>query len=236
MARVAAAAVSVEADAAERARDLGDSDAERDAITRAEIHAARAEAAADEDARAIASAHAAVAAAELRRARGESYADEAGVAAERWRELGRPYARAVALWRRAQALVAEADRDAAAQVAAEALGIARRLGSAWLAEELSGLAARARLRLQEGDGRPTGRPAAAPEDPFGLTARERQVLALVAAGATNREIGEQLYMAEKTASVHVSRILSKLDVRSRTEAAAVAHRHGLAELPDPELA
>ena len=64
-------------------------------------------------------------------------------------------------------------------------------------------------------------------DPFGLTPRERQVLALVADGATNREIGAQLYMAEKTASVHVSRILAKLDVRSRTEAAAVAHRLGL---------
>jgi len=64
-------------------------------------------------------------------------------------------------------------------------------------------------------------------EPFGLTPRERQVLALVAAGATNREIGRQLYMAEKTASVHVSRILAKLDVRSRTEAAGVAHRLGL---------
>ena len=53
------------------------------------------------------------------------------------------------------------------------------------------------------------------------------MLALLAGGATNREIGAQLFMAEKTASVHVSRILSKLDVRSRTEAAAVAHRHGL---------
>ena len=67
------------------------------------------------------------------------------------------------------------------------------------------------------------------EEPFGLTAREREVLSLVAAGATNREIGARLHMAEKTASVHVSRILAKLDVRSRTEAAAVAHRHGLAE-------
>jgi DNA-binding CsgD family transcriptional regulator len=66
-------------------------------------------------------------------------------------------------------------------------------------------------------------------DPFGLTPRERQVLALVADRATNREIGAQLYMAEKTASVHVSRILAKLDVRSRTEAAAVAHRLGLGE-------
>jgi DNA-binding NarL/FixJ family response regulator len=53
------------------------------------------------------------------------------------------------------------------------------------------------------------------------------VLALLADGRTNREIGTALYMAEKTASVHVSRILSKLDVRSRTEAAALAHRVGL---------
>ena len=65
--------------------------------------------------------------------------------------------------------------------------------------------------------------------PFGLTPREREVLALVASGATNREIGERLHMAEKTASVHVSRILAKLNVRSRTEAAAVAHRQGLAD-------
>ena len=59
------------------------------------------------------------------------------------------------------------------------------------------------------------------------------MLALVAAGATNREIGERLHMAEKTASVHVSRILAKLNVCSRTEAAAVAHRQGL--VPTAEL-
>jgi DNA-binding NarL/FixJ family response regulator len=57
-----------------------------------------------------------------------------------------------------------------------------------------------------------------------LTPREREVLALLAEGATNREIGKRLFMAEKTASVHVSRILAKLDVRSRTEAAALAYR------------
>jgi DNA-binding NarL/FixJ family response regulator len=53
------------------------------------------------------------------------------------------------------------------------------------------------------------------------------VLRLIAAGHTNREIGEALYMSPKTASVHVSRILSKLDAKSRTEAAGVAHRLGL---------
>jgi DNA-binding CsgD family transcriptional regulator len=69
---------------------------------------------------------------------------------------------------------------------------------------------------------------AAEPDPFGLTPRERQVLGLLAQGATNRQIGAALFMAEKTASVHVSRILAKLDVQGRTEAAAVAHRLHLA--------
>jgi DNA-binding NarL/FixJ family response regulator len=69
--------------------------------------------------------------------------------------------------------------------------------------------------------------AAAPAAELGLTPREREVLELLAQGATNREIGERLFMAEKTASVHVSRILAKLDVRTRTEAAAVAHRLGI---------
>jgi DNA-binding NarL/FixJ family response regulator len=102
--------------------------------------------------------------------------------------------------------------------------------------ELEGLAARARLAVdaapvqRNGDAGPAGDPGAGAgdADPFGLTPRERQVLTLVARGATNREIGMELFMAEKTASVHVSRILAKLDVRSRTEAAAVAHRLGLA--------
>ncbi|HWI74395.1 MAG TPA: response regulator transcription factor, partial [Baekduia sp.] len=84
---------------------------------------------------------------------------------------------------------------------------------------------------------PTAAAAATPPDAdpaaeLGLTPRERDVLALVAQGRTNREIGERLYMAEKTASVHVSRILAKLDVRSRTEAAAVAHRLGLESTGD----
>ncbi len=73
-----------------------------------------------------------------------------------------------------------------------------------------------------------GNGAGAADDPFGLTPRERQVLALLAEGATNRQIGAALFMAEKTASVHVSRILAKLGVQGRTQAAAVAHRQHLA--------
>ena len=49
----------------------------------------------------------------------------------------------------------------------------------------------------------------------------------MAAGRTNRQIGQALFMSEKTASVHVSRILAKLEVTSRGEAGAVAHKLGL---------
>ena len=156
-----------------------------------------------------------------------SAAELFAAAAARWEGLERPFPVAYARWREAEALMAARDRDGATRAASDALSVARRLGSAWLAEEVESLAARARLHL--GEDAPRAATAAPDEaaDPFGLTARERDVLTLVASGATNREIGEQLHMAEKTASVHVSRILAKLNVRSRTEAAAVAHRQGL---------
>jgi len=60
-----------------------------------------------------------------------------------------------------------------------------------------------------------------------LTEREREVLCLVAGGATNRAIGRRLFISPKTASVHVSRILTKLNASTRTEAAALAHASGL---------
>jgi DNA-binding NarL/FixJ family response regulator len=127
-------------------------------------------------------------------------------------------------------LLVAAGGAAAAAAAGAALETARRLGAGWLEGEAEGLVARARLRLADEAPAAAGDDGeAASEDPFGLTPRERQVLALVARGATNRQIGATLFMAEKTASVHVSRILAKLDVRSRTQAAAVAHRLGLAE-------
>jgi DNA-binding NarL/FixJ family response regulator len=125
--------------------------------------------------------------------------------------------------------VAAGEREAATAALERAHEVATRLGAGWLRDEIEGLAARARLVLSGSDGtaaEPVAEAVAQP-DPFGLTPRERQVLVLVAEGRTNREIGDSLFMAEKTASVHVSRILAKLDVRSRTEAAAVAHRLGL---------
>jgi DNA-binding NarL/FixJ family response regulator len=102
------------------------------------------------------------------------------------------------------------------------------LGAAPLRREIQLLAQRGRLRLEE-----QVAAVAAPEAPpspaasFGLTRREAEVLVLVATGRTNRQIGQELFITEKTASVHVSRILAKLGVAGRGEAAAVAHRLGL---------
>jgi DNA-binding NarL/FixJ family response regulator len=59
---------------------------------------------------------------------------------------------------------------------------------------------------------------------LGLTPREVEVLELLAAGRTNRQIGDELYVSEKTASVHVSNILRKLGVTSRVDAGAIAQR------------
>lgn len=66
-----------------------------------------------------------------------------------------------------------------------------------------------------------------PEPEFGLTVRERQVLLEIAAGCTNRQIARKLMISEHTVSIHVSRILAKLDVGNRTAAAATVHRLGM---------
>jgi DNA-binding CsgD family transcriptional regulator len=225
---LAAQGVRVEADIGEAARDRRDPAAEPEVRARADAFLERARVAA-QSGFAVETAHVATAEAEYVRATGDGgdLAELWHAAAERWEEPSWPYPAAYCRWREAEALVATRDRDAAARVASQALASARRLGSAWLAEEVESLAARARLQLGEGAPVAAAHDGDEVEDPFGLTARERDVLELVAAGATNREIGERLHMAEKTASVHVSRILSKLNVRSRTEAAAVAHRQGL---------
>ncbi|HET6392461.1 MAG TPA: response regulator transcription factor [Blastococcus sp.] len=64
-----------------------------------------------------------------------------------------------------------------------------------------------------------------------LTAREREILALVAQGHSNREIAEQLVISERTARTHVSNVLSKLQLSSRTQAALLAIREGLITPP-----
>jgi DNA-binding CsgD family transcriptional regulator len=248
VARITAAAatgVRVEGDAGELARDRRDTDAADYALGRANALLERTRLAAA-SCGPVEEAEVATAEAEYTRATGEAPAPADGSAApadavapatlwaraaDAWETIGRPYRVAYARWREAETLMAARDRDGAGRAASDALARARQLGSGWLIEEIESLAARARLQL----GDQTAAPASAAsngdeaEDPFGLTPRERDVLVLVAAGSTNREIGERLHMAEKTASVHVSRILAKLNVRSRTEAAAVAHRQGLAD-------
>jgi DNA-binding CsgD family transcriptional regulator len=227
LARVAAVGVVIEADSAQRARDVGDVEGERRALLEADFHVGRVSAAAD-DGGPVEEAWMRSAQAERVRADGRPDPAAHEAAADAWHAVTRPYSEALMRWRAAEGYVAAGDRETAAAVLGQAQAIASSLGAAWLRREVESLAARARLTLP-GAAPAAEEEAAAPvaEDPFGLTPRERQVLALVAEGRTNREIGEVLFMAEKTASVHVSRILAKLDVRSRTEAAAVAHRMGL---------
>jgi DNA-binding NarL/FixJ family response regulator len=105
----------------------------------------------------------------------------------------------------------------------QAHAIAVRIGAAPLVREIEQLAERARLDLTD------PRPAAGdrepdPADALGLTAREVEVLQLMARGYTNREIATELVISVKTASVHVSHILQKLGAPNRRAAAAILHR------------
>jgi DNA-binding NarL/FixJ family response regulator len=98
-------------------------------------------------------------------------------------------------------------------------------GAEPLVADIEALARRARISLETPIVAAVG---ASDAVRLGLTSREAEVLALVAAGKTNREIGAELYLSEKTASVHVSNILRKLGVSTRVDAAAIAQRIGAA--------
>ncbi|HVF13430.1 MAG TPA: AAA family ATPase, partial [Acidimicrobiales bacterium] len=155
-------------------------------------------------------------------------------AAEAWSALGQPFELAYARWRQGAGLVAgRSDRQEAEDALREARSIAVDLGAEPLRAEVDDLARRARLDVigpAGVDTAATGPPTfESPAEAAGLTKREAEVLGLVAAGRSNRQIAETLFMSEKTASVHVSRILTKLAVSSRGEAAALAHRLGLVE-------
>jgi DNA-binding CsgD family transcriptional regulator len=118
--------------------------------------------------------------------------------------------------------------DASAELA-EAHRRARSMAAVPLLQQITELARQARLDLGPSDDEAgdAGDSAEEAQGPLpGLSPREREVLKLVAAGRTNRQIADELYISPKTASVHVSNILAKLGVSSRGEAAAVAHRLG----------
>jgi DNA-binding CsgD family transcriptional regulator len=142
--------------------------------------------------------------------------------AEGWSGLGRPYRVAQARWHEAEAAEAAGDRDDAVATLRAAHDIAAGLRATPLLGHLDTMARRLRVRL----GGATAA-AATPERAYGLTRRELEVLAEVAAGRTNREIAESLFISESTAGVHVSHILGKLGVSTRTEAARVALDQGL---------
>jgi DNA-binding CsgD family transcriptional regulator/tetratricopeptide (TPR) repeat protein len=151
--------------------------------------------------------------------------DEAAVA---WDALGEPYPLGETLLHAAEAALACGDRDGAAERLQRAAPLAGELGARPLGDEIALLARRARIRLGA-DGSASGVSGAdgagsgADELGLGLTERELEVLRLVAAGRSNREIAGELFISPKTASVHVSNILGKLGVASRGEAAAKAH-------------
>lgn len=171
-------------------------------------------------------AHAAWVGAELRRADGAGTPDQWSEVVEALEPLERPYDLARVRLRLAESLLltgADDERARAAELLRLAGAAAGHLGARPLGDAVALLARRARLALEH-----TGeRSRTAPADPaaaFGLTSRERDVLRLVAAGRSNRRIAEELFISPKTASVHVSNILAKLDVSGRGEAAALAHR------------
>lgn len=166
--------------------------------------------------------------AERLRLEGAASATTWGAVSEHWTNLGRPYFAAYALWREAEAAETAGDRDAALTALREAHDVVTRLGARPLASQLVTLARKMRVRLGAVDS-PEGE---APPAAFGLTKREREVLELVAAGRTNRQIAQELFISESTAGVHVSNILGKLGVSRRTEAARVALDQGLVGAPD----
>ncbi|MFF9326911.1 AAA family ATPase [Streptomyces sp. NPDC014776] len=166
--------------------------------------------------------------AELLRAEGRATPATWSPVVTAFEALERPYDLARVRHRLAEALVTEGgddERAGATELLRLSHAVAEHLGARPLADSTAQLARRARLPL-------TGpaQAAPAPADPaeaLGLTTRERDVLRLVSAGRTNRQIAEELFISPKTASVHVSNILAKLGVSGRGEAAAVAHRLGL---------
>ena len=192
--------------------------------------------------------------AEASRALGEPDPDLWARAAATWDRNRQPYPAAYAHLRRAEALLGQRTRAAGAvEALTEAAVTARALGAVPLLTEIEALANRANVSLPDGaatvrtdsaarnqipeqEFRPPQTPRQQPSetsDPLSsLTPRERAVLAALADGQTNRQIARQLFIAEKTVSVHVSHILAKLGVRTRVQASALMYRVQLTP-PDP---
>ena len=143
-----------------------------------------------------------------------------------WDTCGNRYYAAYAKWRGAEALLGTTtDRAGAVALVQAAYDAADELGARPLREQLEAVARRARIDLRARERLDTAPDAQLQR--LELTPREIEVLALLGDGLTNREIGGELFISDKTASVHVSRILSKLAVPNRAAAAAAAQRLGV---------
>jgi len=166
--------------------------------------------------------------AEESRLEGRSDPQRWQAAAVAWERLAYPFEAAYARFRQGEALLAgRSGHKQAESVLRPAHQTAVALGAAPLRREIELLAQRGRLRLEEQADTAPAPAAPSPVASLGLTRRETEVLTLLAEGRTNRQIGQALFITEKTASLHVSHILAKLGVAGRGEAAAVAHRLGL---------
>ena len=227
-------ALRVEADTVERARAARDDAAVAQALRRAEIFGSRLDRLDDETLAPAYRTHIRIGIligrAEATRIAGNE--DPAAWSAAVAAADARPamYEAAYARFRQAEAILAgRGSREQAAMLLARAREIMPALDGAPLRVAIDGLAARARLSV---GGSPSEvlKPVV-PDDAtaYDLTAREVEVLRLVAAGRTNRQIGEQLFISESTAGVHVSRILAKFGVAGRVEAATMAARLGLTD-------
>jgi DNA-binding CsgD family transcriptional regulator/tetratricopeptide (TPR) repeat protein len=173
---------------------------------------------------ALEQAHRETARAELARAEGHAAAAAWSAAADGWDDIAVPHEAAYARWRWAEALLAEGGtRTEAASGLRPAVATARGLGAQPLLTAMQALVTRARLPIEDNETDDEARVEPSPLASLGLTVREQEVLRRVAAGATNRQIAEELFISESTAGVHVSNILRKLGVSNRVQAAAVAH-------------
>jgi DNA-binding CsgD family transcriptional regulator len=234
--RVAAIGLAARADQARRARAAGDEQAAQAEVDAAEVlvDAAREGAAYPARPKFVLGVEgrgwAARAEAEWARARGDN-SPEAWQAVVAEFSPDFVYETARSRWRLAEALAEAGQRADAEREWGLAAVAAAELGAAPLQAALDDLGRRARLSPAAGPGsRPgagAGAGAGAPDALAGLTNREREVLRVLAAGRSNREIAAALFIAPKTASVHVSNIMAKLGAASRTEAAAIALQAGL---------